>query len=236
MKRSSFVKVVVVVLIGAFVLSSAAQAATVIAGQGKAIQYKNKSGVWISEDRLATRNAGTWNDDPALNTLDAKKAYLQFNLNDLYTAYPGLQGNITSATLTIYSLTTNKAYNVSGLNNGINEAWLYTSIDWFSAPGNLTNSGTGLIAEQTVSLYAVAGGSTVAGQPNSGDVTTFLNTDTDGLVTFIFTAGGTAYMNNCIPGTNYNAALVPVLTIVPEPATMILLGLGGLLSLKRRHS
>jgi hypothetical protein len=64
-----------------------------------------------------------------------------------------------------------------------------------------------------------------------------VNADTDNLVTFIFTAGGTAYMYNVLPGSYYDANYVPVLTldVVPEPAALILLGLGGLISLTRRQ-
>jgi len=224
---------ILVVWIAAFLLSSTAQAVDIIASQGKAIQYKNDTGVWISETRLKTRTSGVWDNDPLLNTLDANKSYLQFNLNDLYAANPGLMGNISSATLTIYAITDAKSYVVSGLNDGINEAWSAATIDWFSAPGNLTTSGNGLIADQTVSLYTC--NPTAANMPYSADVTAFLNTDTDGLVTFIFTAGGTTYMYNVLEGSYFNAAYVPVLTIVPEPATLLLIGLGGILSLRYRH-
>jgi hypothetical protein len=232
-------KMLVVVLIVTFVLSSAAQAVIVTASQGKVIQYKNDSGVWVAEDRLATRTAGVWGEDTVSNTLDAKKSYLQFNLNDLYAANPGLKGNITSASLSIYAKgVTGKNYLVSGLNDGdaAAEAWSYTTINWFTAPGHVTTSGNGLDATKTALLYEVTAAEVLPDVASTKDVTAFLNTDTDGLVTFIFTAGGTAYMYNAIAGGNYNAAYVPVLTIVPEPATMLLLGLGGLISLRRRQS
>jgi hypothetical protein len=188
-------------------LSEQVQLPTVInitASQGKAIQYKDDTGVWILEERLKTRTSGVWNTDPVLNTLDSNKSYLQFNLS-------GVTGTITKATLTIYAITAAKSYNVSGLNNGVNETWSAGTIDWFSAPGNNTTSGTALNTSQTVSLFSV--NPTVANGAASGDVTSFVNADTDGLVTFIMTAGGTTYMYNVIEGSYYNAAYVPVLTI-----------------------
>ena len=216
--------------VAVFLMSGLAQAVPIdiTASQGKAVQYKNDSGVWVSEDRLKTRTAGVWDDDPELNTLDSNKSWLQFDIS-------GVTGSVTSATLTIYAITDGKSYHVSGLNDGINEAWSADTIDWFSAPGNDTASGNGLIAAQTVSLYTI--NPTVANGASSGDVTSFVANDTDGLVTFIFTAGGTTYMYNVIEGGNYVADYVPVLTldVVPEPITLVLLGLGGLVSLRRRR-
>jgi hypothetical protein len=177
---------------------------TLIATQGKAIQYKDDSGVWISEERLKTRTSGVWGDDTTTNTLDANKSYLQFDIS-------GVTGTITSATLTIYAITASKSYNVCGLNDGVNETWTAGTINWTSAPGNNTTSGTALNTSQTVSLYSV--NPTLANGAASGDVTSFVTSDTDGLVTFIMTAGGTTYMYNVIEGSYYNAAYVPVLTI-----------------------
>ncbi|MEN6308490.1 MAG: DNRLRE domain-containing protein [Anaerohalosphaeraceae bacterium] len=234
MSRLGACKLLIVVLIGGVVLTTVAQAGVVItASQGKAIQYKSDAGVWISETRLKTRTSGVWADNPDDNTLDANKSYLQFDLTSLYAANPGLKGNIASATLTIYAITDAKSYVVSGLKDGINEAWDDDTIDWFSAPGNDTTSGKNLLADQTVSLYTI--NPTVANGAADMDVTSFVNTDADGLVTFIFTAGGTTYMYNVLEGSYYNAAYVPVLTVeVPEPASLILLGLGGLAMLRRR--
>lgn len=174
------------------------------ASQGKAIQYKNDSGAWVSEERLKTRTAGVWDDDPELNTLDANKSYLQFDLT-------GITGTITSATLTITAITDAKSYHVSGLNDGMDETWSADAIDWFNAPGNDTQSGSALNPIQTVFLYTVD--PTVADGSASGDVTSFVNEDTDGLVTFILTPGGTTYIYNVIEGSYYNADYVPVLIL-----------------------
>lgn len=177
---------------------------TIVAGQGKAIQYKNDTGVWVSEQRLKTRTAGVWDDDPELNTLDANKSYIQFDLS-------GVTGTIARATLTIYAATDGKSYDVSGLNDGGDETWDAGTIDWFSAPGNEITSGIALNAGQTVSLYSV--NPTVGDGAASGDVTSFVTADTDGLVTFILTPGGTTYLYNVIEGSYYNPDYIPILTL-----------------------
>jgi hypothetical protein len=199
----------------------------VVASQGKAVQYKNDSGAWISETRLKTRSAGVWDDDPDLNTLDANKSWLQFDIS-------GIAGTIQSATLTIYAITDAKSYYVSGLKDGVDETWSADTIDWFSAPGNDITSGSALDPALTVPLYFV--NPTVANGAYSGDVTAFVATDTDGLVTFILTAGGTTYLYNVIEGSYYNPDYVPVLTleVIPEPASLVLMGLSGLILLRRR--
>jgi hypothetical protein len=68
-----------------------------------------------------------------------------------------------------------------------------------------------LNTSQTVWLYTV--NPTVTDGPASGDVTSFVKTDTDGLVTFILTPGGTTYLYNVLEGSYYNPDYVPVLTL-----------------------
>lgn len=177
---------------------------TLTACQGKTIQYKNDSGAWVSETRLKTRSAGVWDDAPALNTLDANKSYLQFDLS-------GVTGTMTGATLTICAMTDAKSYDVYGLNDGADEAWDAGTINWFTAPANETTSGSALQAARTVLLYSV--NPTTANGAASGDVTSFVTADTDGLVTFILTPGGTTYLYNVIEGSYYQPDYVPVLTL-----------------------
>lgn len=148
---------------------------------------------------------------------DCKKSWLQFDLTELYAQNPSIQGNILDAKLTFHgakSETGSKSYVVSGLNDAANlENWDASLLTWNNAPGNDINHGTALIPSLTTNLYSatipvpVLDVKSETPEANRAALTSFLNTDTDGKVTFIFTAGGTCYL------WNVGQPLEPILTI-----------------------
>jgi hypothetical protein len=181
------------------ILSDSEQAAGTVeiaAAQGKAADARTPDQV-ISEARLATRN-GTWPD--------AKKSWLQFDLTGVYGENSSIQGNITSANLTFYgakSETGGKSYVLSGLNDAAAlEAWIAAALTWNNAPANDTASPTALQASLTTSLYTATVPAPVLNvksetpEANRAALASFLNTDTDGKITFLFTPGGTTYLWN----------------------------------------
>lgn len=85
-------------------------------------------------------------------------------------------------------------YHIYGLNNGhAGENWADNSITWNNAPGHNTGS-AGVLASETTYLgnFNINFSITQVGDTISfatQELTDFLNTDTDGLVTFIITRG-----------------------------------------------
>jgi hypothetical protein len=147
-----------------------------------------------TDSRLKTRSSANTN----------YKSWLQFNLNSIYAANPGLKGHIVTATLTFTGTgdnTVTKPYIVNGLNDSAGlEGWSASSLTWNNAPGNKTDD-TYLLNPSltsanlfTGSISPGDGGTTDTG--SSTALTAFLNADSDGLVTFIMTPGGTAYFYN----------------------------------------
>jgi hypothetical protein len=224
-------------------LSQSAQAATATVGalQGKATQNGVSVDIVMGESRLKTRN----------NATNGNKTWLQFDLSALYAANPGLQGNITSANLTFYGQAGNtsaKNYIVNGLLDASGfESWSASTLTWNTGPGNDTASTAGMLASAIYSGAALYTGNVAAGDGILSDISlatnpttseanlrAFLNTDTDGYVTFALTPGGTTYLYNVGGGTG--GMYTPVLTLtyeVPEPATLAILGLGGLIMRRR---
>jgi hypothetical protein len=196
MKKICFLSCLFAALI--VVLNTAAlagQDVAVKATQGKATDWRYPD-TTITETRLATRNASP----------DARKSWLQFDLTAVYAQDPSIKGNFINAKLTFYGAKAEvdpKSYVVNGLNDSAGlENWVATSLTWNNAPANNITSSNLLDTTKVTSIY------TGTFPPPCQDIisetpeadraalTTFLNTDTDGKVTFIFTGGGTAYFKN----------------------------------------
>lgn len=193
------------------VLSGAAEAAVtaeVKAYQGKAADWRNPGTVMGNTTQLMTRSAA--GDD-------CKKSWLQFDLAELYAENPAIQGNILDAKLTFYGAKSEgsaKSYALYGLNDGTGlEDWEASALTWNNGPGNDINHGTAVLAALTTSLYTasipvpVLDVMSETPEANRAALTAYLNTDTDGKITLIFTAGGTCYL------WNVGEPLEPVLTI-----------------------
>jgi hypothetical protein len=181
--------------------------------QGKATVASTPDTV-MSETRLKTRN-GTYPD--------GNKSWVQFDLTAIYAANPGLKGNVVSATLTFAASGTGnsgKTYIVNGLNDSAGlENWSSSTLTWNNAPGNYTANNTGLNTSLTTANLATGTLDGVDGSPSSvssAALTSLLNADTDGKVTFILTPGGTAYMYNA------GSAYPPTLTLTTADVTAAL--------------
>ncbi|MDD5011415.1 MAG: right-handed parallel beta-helix repeat-containing protein, partial [Phycisphaerae bacterium] len=169
-----------------------------------------------SDSRLKTRSSSNTN----------YKSWLQFDLNAIYAANPDMKGHIKSAMLTFTGTADNtqsKLYIINGLNDAAGmENWDPANLTWNNAPGN---SATDLNLDPSVTtanLYTgtIQPGDGVTDSHAPATLVSFLNTDSDGLVTFIMTPGWTAYFYNAgsihppaltlsmIPGAYYKTYFV----------------------------
>ena len=198
--------------------------------------------------------------NPAAGNRFARKPYLRFDLSGLPA------GEITDASLSLYISANNSggsplnpapaAYTISvyGLADGVGENWVEgnggtdnnpaNEIVWTNAPGNLTTSGINFNADATLlGILNIANtdatGSTVTFNATP-ELLTFLNADTDNLVTLMLarSEAGSPNLNfaskEFTPGDLSDEPTLN-LTIVPEPGSLALLGLGGLLIARRRR-
>ncbi|HSV27098.1 MAG TPA: PEP-CTERM sorting domain-containing protein [Sedimentisphaerales bacterium] len=251
MKRIS--KVLLVGLVSVLVVQAVASATTVPV-----------SVTAVESRRASVSLTGTNPNTSLLNirrdlttTSRSTKSWIKFDLSSIYAANPGWQGNISAATLTIYlgSARTAASADLWGINNTTSEnaGWTATSITWWNAPGNDVASITALdTAEATLifSQYAVTGVQFAAIQFVGQELINFLNqdlpveegdaTDGSGIVQFALanSTGETVFLahtHGTTIGGHAAGALAPTLTVIPEPATLVILGLGGLL-LRRRFA
>jgi hypothetical protein len=196
-----------------------------------------------SETRLRGRNSAT----------DAWQTWLQFDLTSVWAAHAGetLQSATLSMMITNMGTSTRKRVYVSGMLDGLEiggssaEGWSENTLTWNNAPANdVASTGTpiwsqvyggGYISDATylggpTEGWAVTG--VDDGISNAVELmTAFIATDTDGKVTFILSGHDTTYAYGV--GDELGNGPYLTLTFIPEPATLAILGLGGLL-LRRR--
>jgi hypothetical protein len=195
MKSMSFLAICVVFsLLVQTSISQAAVVATATQGKCVCMDLTNPSTADTvqSDSRLRTRSSANTN----------YKSWLQFDLNAIYAANPDMKGHIKSATLTFTGTADNtlsKSYIVNGLNDAAGmENWNPAGLTWNNAPGNNTTDSYLDPSVTTANLYTgtIKPGDGVEDSQTSNALVSFLNTDSDGLVTFIMTPGLTAYFYN----------------------------------------
>ncbi|MEM6561039.1 MAG: DNRLRE domain-containing protein [Planctomycetota bacterium] len=183
---------------------------------------------------------------PGNNLAFNRRGYVRFDVSSL-------SAGVTAATLTIEGSFDNGDVNgapltIWGLNDGnAGENWDESAITWSNAPANVnTASGPGVNAAEATLLGSYADGSDV---PSGGGpatftfddvaLTNFLNADTDGFVTLIFTGtsqGGSpiSFRFDSKEATG-GSGLTLDATVIPEPASAGLIGAGMLLLTARRR-
>lgn len=178
----------------------------------------------------------------------AAKSWIEFDISNIDVS------SLTSAQLrvTLNADKDNKCF-LSAVNDDVTSGLvaLDGSLTWNNAPGNYTTS-DGINPDAAISMdefqdnldptmttyigvvdYS-AGSGGVAGDQYFIDVLSILQADTDGIVLFVLhgAGGDTSFSTHDNPG---GAEYYPALVIVPEPATMLLLGLGGLMAVRRKR-
>ena len=167
----------------------------------------------------------------------SKTAYIRFDLTgaaetDLSDSYLTFEATYLKGGA--------KVVNVYGLMDGDGDSWDESTITYNTAPGILPATLGNCAPDLSMVTLLGTISTPAAGDPypvrfssNPTDLplADFLAADTNKLVTFIFI--GTNNEGE-IASKEHETFMAPTLTMVPEPATLALLGLGGVVLLRRR--
>ena len=188
-----------------------------------------------------------------------RKFYIQFSTNDIIGDATAVSlslnveriGGDIAHTLRIYGLIDGYAggNNFNGAANGgetvndLGESWGELALTCENAPGedgsSFSMAASAMHGGTFLQTLEVVSSSTLI-TFDATSLASFINADTNGVVTFIITdetleaQSSRFYSRQYTPGDNTDAPRLSVTTIVPEPASMGLLTAGALMVLARR--
>jgi hypothetical protein len=205
-----------------------------------------------ADSDYAKGNRSTLYINYVTSTHDEAKAYVRYQL-------PSDFGSAVSATFSMVRVVMdawNEDYNVYGLKDSaagndwqdITAGMYYGACEggltWNNAPANNTTSGNGFTSDATASLGMFStignnnGGSNYGTYSvSTGDMVSFLNTDTDKNVTFMVSRAGDSSSGAEFASRENGTYAAPTLLLtynpVPEPASIMIFGLVAGFVLKR---
>ena len=229
-------KMIVVLSVVVLLVAASAQAVVIDPEDDTRVYHGTPTG-----NEGATNNLTVKADSASLNDY---KPYMRFDLSSFTPT-------ITSASLDLIAqgeaMEANDVLtvNVYGLNDGTagETTWTEGGITWNNAPGNVTTSDAGFVNSTLLGTFDVTDNGSIVGTTysfSSAALITFLNADTNNKVTIMLSSAegsGDDADANYVSFAGFEHATYdgPKLTVIPEPATMGLLGIGGLLALVRKN-